>query len=89
MKGYGSCLNEDGDIEMDALIMDGASMNCGAIGSVSNVKNPVHLARYIMTMSKEMIEILPMNQIIQWTMLQHFFEKHNLRTHFQACYGKY
>ncbi len=46
--GRGSVLNEKGEIEMDASIMDGKSMNAGAVGSVKNVKNPISLARIVM-----------------------------------------
>ncbi len=46
--GRGSYLNRAGEIEMDALIMDGASLNLGAVGAVQLVQNPISLARRIM-----------------------------------------
>jgi beta-aspartyl-peptidase (threonine type) len=46
--GYGSVLNRDGQVQMDALIMDGRTFNIGAVGAVSRVKNPVSLARRVM-----------------------------------------
>jgi len=46
--GYGSVMNDLGEVEMDALIMDGAKMRSGAAGAVSSVKNPIKLARHIM-----------------------------------------
>lgn len=46
--GRGSALNNMGEIEMDASIMDGRKMNAGAVSMVRNVKNPVTLARFIM-----------------------------------------
>lgn len=49
--GRGSYLNADGMIEMDALIMDGKTMNLGAIAVVKNIKNPISLARLVMTES--------------------------------------
>jgi beta-aspartyl-peptidase (threonine type) len=48
--GYGSTLNFDGAVEMDASVMttstDGA--RAGAVAAVSRVKNPVRLARAVM-----------------------------------------
>lgn len=46
--GRGSYLNADGEIEMDALIMDGKTLDLGAIAVVKNVKNPICLARRVM-----------------------------------------
>jgi beta-aspartyl-peptidase (threonine type) len=46
--GRGSALNSKGEIEMDAAIMDGETLNTGAIAIVKKVKNPVSLAKYIM-----------------------------------------
>jgi L-asparaginase / beta-aspartyl-peptidase len=45
--GYGSCLNRDGVVELDALIMDGRH-RIGAVAAVQRVKHPVSLARYVM-----------------------------------------
>ena len=47
--GRGSYLNLSGDIEMDALIMDGANLQMGAIASVQHVQYPISLARRLMT----------------------------------------
>lgn len=49
--GRGSVLNSRGEIEMDALIMDGATLDLGAVIAVQNVANPITLARYVMTRS--------------------------------------
>lgn len=46
--GRGSYLNTQGEIEMDALIMDGRTLNLGAVAAVKCVKNPITLARRIM-----------------------------------------
>lgn len=46
--GYGSKLNAAGEIEMDAIIMEGKSLKSGAVACVSDVKNPIKLARCIM-----------------------------------------
>ncbi len=44
----GSALNNKGEVEMDASIMDGRKNNAGAVSIVRNVKNPVTLARFVM-----------------------------------------
>ncbi len=46
--GKGAVFNADGQHEMDASIMDGTSLNAGAIAGVQNVKNPISLARRVM-----------------------------------------
>ncbi|XP_071507906.1 isoaspartyl peptidase/L-asparaginase-like [Diadema antillarum] len=46
--GCGSKLNAAGEIEMDAIIMDGNSLKSGALAGVRDVKNPIKLARCIM-----------------------------------------
>lgn len=49
--GTGSVLNEEGRVELDASIMNGASLACGAVALLSDVKNPVVLARLVMERS--------------------------------------
>ncbi|XP_053401880.1 isoaspartyl peptidase/L-asparaginase-like isoform X2 [Mercenaria mercenaria] len=46
--GTGSPLTSEGNIEMDAVIMDGRTLNTGAVAAVKNVKNPIVLARMVM-----------------------------------------
>ncbi len=46
--GIGSVLNEKGFQELDALIMDGTTLDFGAVMSVTKTRNPISLARYIM-----------------------------------------
>lgn len=47
--GVGSFLNELGEVEMDALICDGSRRDFGAVASVKHVKNPITLARLVLT----------------------------------------
>jgi beta-aspartyl-peptidase (threonine type) len=49
--GKGSVFNAHGEHELDASIMDGRSLNAGAVASVRNIKNPVALARWVMERS--------------------------------------
>lgn len=55
--GCGSVLNEDGKVEMDAAIMDGRDLSAGAVAGVSNIANPVQLARLVMSESEHVLLI--------------------------------
>ncbi len=50
--GKGSVFTHEGKNELDAAIMDGRDLNCGAISGVTRVKNPITLARKVMTESR-------------------------------------
>jgi len=49
--GRGSFLNRDGRVQLDALIMDGATLRAGGVGCVEHLRNPVHAARKILSES--------------------------------------
>lgn len=46
--GTGSTLNSLGLVEMDAAIMEGASLRAGSLAAISGIKNPIKLARRVM-----------------------------------------
>lgn len=46
--GTGACLSVDGNIELDAGIMDGRTLNLGAVAGVERIKNPISLARQVL-----------------------------------------
>jgi beta-aspartyl-peptidase (threonine type) len=46
--GYGSSLNIERQVEMEASIMDGKSLQAGAVGLLRDIKNPVRLAKIVM-----------------------------------------
>src|SRR5262245_44214790 len=46
--GIGSVLNRDGDVELDAAIMDGETLRSGAVAAVRRVRNPITLARRVL-----------------------------------------
>ncbi|MFN8309999.1 MAG: isoaspartyl peptidase/L-asparaginase [Chitinophagales bacterium] len=50
--GKGSVFNNKGGHEMDASIMEGSALKAGAVSLVTNIKNPVKLARAIMEKSE-------------------------------------
>ena len=53
--GRGSYLNEDGFVEMDAIVMKGDDLNIGAVAAVSQIRNPISLAIQILQNSKHNI----------------------------------
>lgn len=46
--GRGACKNRDGEIELDAIIMDGNRLESGAVMAVKDIIHPISLARYIL-----------------------------------------
>jgi len=46
--GHGSVLTSAGTVEMDASIMEGDRLGCGAVAAVNRVANPVTLARRVL-----------------------------------------
>jgi len=46
--GKGAVFNRSGFHELDASIMDGATLNCGAVAMVKHVKNPIVAARLVL-----------------------------------------
>jgi beta-aspartyl-peptidase (threonine type) len=53
--GTGAHLNRDGRVQLDAILMDGASLKAGAVAAVERIKNPIRLARKILESSEHMM----------------------------------
>lgn len=53
--GRGSVFTHEGRQEMDASIMDGSRLRAGAVAAVQNVKNPIALARLVMTRTEHIL----------------------------------
>ncbi len=49
--GKGAVFTHDGKNELDAAIMDGSNLAAGSVAGVTDIKNPVTAARYVMTKS--------------------------------------
>ena len=50
--GRGSVFTSAGTNEMDAAIMDGKTLNAGAVANLRHIKNPISLARLVMEKSR-------------------------------------
>ncbi|PUZ24614.1 beta-aspartyl-peptidase (threonine type) [Chitinophaga costaii] len=53
--GKGSVFTHDGRNEMDAAIMNGKTLQAGAVAGVTNIKNPVSAARAVMEKSEHVL----------------------------------
>ena len=57
--GRGAAFDAEGKNEMDAAIMDGATMQAGSVAGVSATKNPIVLARAVMEHSPYVMMVGP------------------------------
>ncbi|HEX6512450.1 MAG TPA: isoaspartyl peptidase/L-asparaginase [Chloroflexota bacterium] len=53
--GHGACLTSDGRAQLDAMIMDGASLNAGGVTCVERLRNPIRAARQILERSPHLL----------------------------------
>lgn len=53
--GKGAVYNSEGNQEMDAAIMDGKTLNAGAVAGVNHIKNPILAARMVMDSSEHVM----------------------------------
>lgn len=57
--GKGAVFNRDAQVELDAAVMDGASLKAGAVAGLRHIKNPIDLARLVMDQSSHVLLIGP------------------------------
>jgi beta-aspartyl-peptidase (threonine type) len=69
--GRGSSFNSDGEIEMDASIMEGATLRAGAVAAVRRIRNPILAARAVMESSPHVL--------LAGGGAEHFARKHGLK----------
>jgi beta-aspartyl-peptidase (threonine type) len=55
--GTGSFLNEDGEVELDAAVMEGRGLNAGAVASIGRFKNPSEIALAVMEQTDHVLLI--------------------------------
>lgn len=53
--GRGAVFNARGTHDLDAAIMDGRTLACGAVAGVSTVKNPIALARLVLSETRHVL----------------------------------
>src|SRR5690606_29639299 len=55
--GKGAVFTNEGINELDASIMDGATLKAGAVAGVSTLKNPINAARAVMEKSEHVMMV--------------------------------
>lgn len=75
--GYGGLPNEEGEVELDASVMDGRTHRAGAVGALRYIKNPSKVARLVMERTDH---IFLVGEGALRFALAHGFRKENLLT---------
>src|SRR5580698_7918403 len=57
--GRGSFLTRDGRVQLDALLMDGATMRAGGVACVERLRNPIQAARLVLDKSPHVYFVGP------------------------------
>jgi L-asparaginase / beta-aspartyl-peptidase len=80
--GKGAVFTNAGTNELDASIMDGASLKAGAVSGLKHIKNPIRLARLVLDKSPHVMlagagaEAFARQQGIQMVSQRYFFTEH-------------
>lgn len=75
--GYGSIPNENGEIQLDASVMEGATHSCGAVAALEHIKTPGSVARKVMERTDHVL--LAGRGALYFALMQGF-QKENLMT---------
>jgi beta-aspartyl-peptidase (threonine type) len=76
--GKGAVFTADGTHELDAAVMEGATLNAGAVAGVKRIKNPIALARLVMERSPHVMmsgagaEAFAQTQSVEFVPNDHF-----------------
>src|SRR5580658_8529843 len=57
--GRGSFLTRDGRVQLDALMMDGATLRAGGVACVERIRNPIQAARLVLDKSPHVYFVGP------------------------------
>jgi beta-aspartyl-peptidase (threonine type) len=77
--GRGAVYNAEGRHELDAGVMDGATLRAGAVAAVSRIRNPVLAARAVMEKSRHVLLV--------GRGAEHFAVRHRLKMERAAYFG--
>lgn len=88
--GKGAVFTIEGKNELDASIMDGATKNAGGVAGVTTVKNPIKLARAVMSASphvmfaREGAEAFAEEQNLEMVAPEYFYTERRWKTYEKA-----
>jgi isoaspartyl peptidase/L-asparaginase-like protein (Ntn-hydrolase superfamily) len=75
--GYGGIANAVGTVQLDACVMDGKALECGAVAGLENIRHPAALARRVMEKTPH---VLLVGEGARWFALQQGFPLETLLT---------
>ncbi|WP_062056968.1 isoaspartyl peptidase/L-asparaginase family protein [Aquimarina longa] len=84
--GKGAVFTNQGTNELDASIMDGSTLNAGAVAGVKTIKNPINLAREVMLNSPHVLlsgsgaELFAKERNIETVDPSYFFTEDRMRS---------
>jgi isoaspartyl peptidase/L-asparaginase-like protein (Ntn-hydrolase superfamily) len=75
--GYGGIPNAIGTVQLDACVMDGKTLACGAVAGLENIRHPAALARRVMEKTPH---VLLVGEGARWFAMQEGFPLETLHT---------
>src|SRR5689334_10943656 len=75
--GYGGLPNAVGTVQLDACVMDGRTLACGAVAALENVRHAAAVARRVMDKTPH---VLLAGEGARWFAMQQGFPLENLNT---------
>jgi isoaspartyl peptidase/L-asparaginase-like protein (Ntn-hydrolase superfamily) len=75
--GFGGLPNSAGTVQLDACVMDGRTLSCGAVGGLESIRHPTALARLVMEKTPHVFLV---GEGARWFALQQGFSLENLTT---------
>jgi isoaspartyl peptidase/L-asparaginase-like protein (Ntn-hydrolase superfamily) len=75
--GYGGLANAIGTVSLDACLMDGKTLNCGAVAGVENIRHVAALARKVMEKTPH---VMLVGEGAKWFGIQNGFPLETLNT---------